>query len=149
MNRDKLPRVSLAPTFSAEELASEEWRVVPSFPDYEASNLGRVRSLKYGRVKVLKPCIDKLGYAVYHPCMNNKVHNRAAHLMVLDAFVGPRPAGMEGRHFPDRDPGNNRIENLSYGTPRQNCADRDFHGTTARGDRHGRRTCPRVKTVAK
>ena len=36
-----------------------------------------------------------------------------AHL-VLRAFVGPRPMGCEPVHYPDPDPGNNRLENLRW-----------------------------------
>lgn len=51
------------------------------------------------------------------------------HTLVLLAFVGPCPEGMEGRHFPDRSPSNNALSNLSYSTHKINMKDRDFHGT--------------------
>jgi hypothetical protein len=57
------------------------------------------------------------------------------HDLVLTAFVGPRPPGMVARHFPDRDPSNNAIGNLQWGTPKENSADRDSHGTMIRGSR--------------
>jgi hypothetical protein len=34
--------------------------------------------------------------------------------LVLRAWVGPRPVGCEPLHFPDQDPGNNRVENLRW-----------------------------------
>lgn len=51
------------------------------------------------------------------------------HHLVLFAFVGPCPSGMECRHFPDPDPSNNRLGNIQWGTRSQNQRDRDFHGT--------------------
>jgi hypothetical protein len=47
---------------------------------------------------------------------------------------------MECRHFPDRDPSNNRLENLSWGTHKQNEADKQHHGTRTvlRGEKNGR-----------
>jgi hypothetical protein len=57
------------------------------------------------------------------------------HRLVLEAFVGPRPPGMECRHFPDRNPANNRLENLSWGTRAENAQDRIRHGTHGRGER--------------
>ena len=36
-------------------------------------------------------------------------------LLVLRAFVGPRPLGCEPLHYPDADPGNNRLDNLRWG----------------------------------
>jgi hypothetical protein len=57
------------------------------------------------------------------------------HRLVLLAFVGPPPKGAVARHFPDRDPANNRPENLLWGTPADNSKDMLAHGTQARGDR--------------
>lgn len=58
------------------------------------------------------------------------------HRLVLESFVGPCPDGMQARHFPDRDPANCRIENLSWGTPLENAADRQIHGTQIKGSMH-------------
>lgn len=59
------------------------------------------------------------------------------HYLILSAFVGLRPEGKQACHFPDRDPTNNRLENLRWDTPKANMADRDAHETTARGERSG------------
>lgn len=59
------------------------------------------------------------------------------HRLVLEAFVGPCPSGMECRHFPDRNPSNNCLDNLQWGTPLENNHDRFFHGTSNKGERHG------------
>ena len=44
---------------------------------------------------------------------------------------------MECRHL-DGNPSNNNLENLCWGTVEENMADRDRHGTTAIGIKHGR-----------
>ena len=49
--------------------------------------------------------------------------------LVLEAFVGPCPDGMECRHFPDRDPTNNRLDNVRWGTAQENSDDKKVHGT--------------------
>jgi len=49
------------------------------------------------------------------------------HRLVLEAFVGPCPEGMECRHL-DGDPSNNRLENLRWGTPAENTEDKRKHG---------------------
>lgn len=54
---------------------------------------------------------------------------RYVHALVLNAFVGPCPDGMEACHFPDRDPSNNRVDNLRWGTRQENHADSVEHGT--------------------
>ena len=53
---------------------------------------------------------------------------RLVHRLVLEAFVGPCPEGMECRHL-DGNPGNNRLDNLAWGTPKENFADSMRHGT--------------------
>jgi hypothetical protein len=68
---------------------------------------------------------------------DGKKHRRYIHRLVLEAFVGPCPEGMEARHFPDRDPANNQLGNLSWASPKTNQADRVVHGTSNRGERHG------------
>lgn len=58
------------------------------------------------------------------------------HRLVAEAFHGtPRP-GTETRHL-NGDRSDNRAENLAYGTAAENAADRDLHGTSTRGERHG------------
>jgi hypothetical protein len=57
------------------------------------------------------------------------------HSLVLLAFVGPRPDGMEACHN-DGDRDNNRLSNLRWDTPRGNAEDRERHGRTSRGERH-------------
>lgn len=56
------------------------------------------------------------------------------------AFVGPPEPGQEVRHFPDRDPSNCALSNLSYGTKSENSLDKRRHGT----DHNSSKThCPR------
>jgi predicted XRE-type DNA-binding protein len=43
---------------------------------------------------------------------------------------------MQCRHFPDRNVENNRIENISWGTPHQNVRDKKTHGTILAGESH-------------
>lgn len=58
-----------------------------------------------------------------------------SYTLVLEAFVGPCPDGMQACHFPDRDTTNNRLSNLRWDTPKRNQADRILHGTDNRGER--------------
>ena len=55
-------------------------------------------------------------------------HTRLVHRLVLEAFVGPRPEGMVARHL-NGDPGDNRLENLAWGTQSENNYDKVRHGT--------------------
>jgi hypothetical protein len=65
----------------------------------------------------------------------DKVYKRKVHQLVLEAFVGPRPAGMEGCHE-DGNPGNNAKGNLRWGTHQSNQQDMVRHGRTRKGERN-------------
>lgn len=111
---------------------TEEWRVVAQAPNYEVSSLGRVRRVgraKAARVgRILKGTPDKDGYLQVFLSTKQQVSTRKIHHLVLLAFVGPRPAKHEAAHD-DGNPANNRADNLSWKTSRQNKADKLRHGT--------------------
>ena len=121
---------------------SEIWKPVVGLETrYEVSNLGRVRSLMSNAGPRKTPTMLKLQK---HPDsgywqVNFKVKGVAtrpyvAHL-VLEAFVGPRPAGKECCH----DNGNvddNTIGNLRWDTHIANLADKKLHGTDGVGERN-------------
>lgn len=75
---------------------------------------------------------------------------RKVHRLVLRAFKGECPDGMEGCHN-DGDPGNNHIDNLRWDTPANNHADKIAHGTTNRGERCGtaKLTLEQVRAIRK
>ncbi|KOX53871.1 hypothetical protein ADL19_14975 [Streptomyces purpurogeneiscleroticus] len=50
------------------------------------------------------------------------------HDLVLTNFSGPRPPGMVARHR-DGDPAHNHLDNLVWGTPKENVEDEFDHGT--------------------
>ncbi len=123
----------------------ETWRPVVGFEDYEVSDQGRVRSLprdlparagKTRRVKgkILSP--SRAGEWGHVKVALGRGHQRTVHLIVLDAFVGPCPEGMECRHL-NGIPDDNRLENLRWGTKLENAADKARHGTSSVGERNG------------
>lgn len=83
----------------------------------------------------MKPNKLKTGYliATLYPGPKYK----SVHRLVLEAFVGPCPEGMEACHDPDPCRGNNSLLNLRWGTKTSNCKDRDMHGNTAKGEKAG------------
>lgn len=60
---------------------------------------------------------------------------RLVHHVVLEAFIGPCPAGQECRHL-DGNPANDRLDNLTWGTRKENAEDRAKHGTKLLGEHH-------------
>jgi hypothetical protein len=67
------------------------------------------------------------------PRRNTKCY---VHHLVLEAFVGPRGDGEEARHL-DGHRDNAALSNLSWGTAKENTADKRNHGTYHEGERHG------------
>lgn len=61
-------------------------------------------------------------------CKNNSPKWFQVHRLVLLAFVGPCPEGMEGRHL-DGNHLNNWLGNLEWATHEVNMQDKTFHGT--------------------
>lgn len=61
--------------------------------------------------------------------------HRYVHRLVLEAFVGPCPSGMEACHK-DGDGSNNKLSNLRWDTRRNNHGDKKRHGTTAKGEKN-------------
>lgn len=111
-----------------------EIRAIPGFPGYLADDRGAVYSEKWTRsVRRLAVQTDKDGYR--RVCLLHEGKRRCvgSHVLVLLAFVGPRPAGAQARHI-DGNPANNALENLAWGTPQGNQLDRRRHGTDPRGE---------------
>lgn len=108
-------------------MTAEEWRTVAEAPDYDVSNLGRVRSRRRGNPRILKPGTLRLGYQLVVLCNDEGQRSRMVHRLVGEAFIGPLPEGMHTRHL-DGDASNNHVENLAYGTPSENNFDIVRHG---------------------
>jgi hypothetical protein len=84
----------------------------------------------------LKPGTDTYGYLQVGLCgRGGKVRTWKVHRLVLLAFVGPCPKGWLTRHL-DGNRVNNNLENLQWGTPAENVADRVGHGTDPAGERN-------------
>lgn len=110
----------------------EQWLPVVGWEGlYEVSDQGRVRSVErivqFGattrRVKstILKPGKNLRG-VLYVNLSNGNAHNKRVHQLVLEAFVGPRPPGMEGCHLDDNKE-NNAVTNLRWDTHSANMFD--------------------------
>lgn len=116
---------------------NEIWKPAPGCVGIEVSNQGRVRN-RWGRI--LRGTVDENGYRRVHVrVVGGEYRIKRVHRLVLEAFVGPCPTGMETRHL-SGDPGDNRLANLAWGTPADNNQDTLIHGRHA----SARRThCPR------
>lgn len=123
----------------------EQWRAIPGWDLlYQVSNLGRVRSLpritRSGLMggSVLKPANAKnhSRYLRVRLRDSGRAQQIDVHRLVLIAFRGPCPDGMECRHL-DGNRHNPRLSNLRWGTYQENREDRIRHGRDNKGERHG------------
>ena len=121
----------------------ENFKPIPDFPGYEISDQGRVRSYRKfsGAVattpqRILKSKLDHYGYPVVSLCKESKVFYKKVHRLILLAFIGPPPPGQDCRHL-DGIPAHCFLENLSWGTKRENQLDRAKHGTKANNGLRG------------
>lgn len=103
----------------------ETWIPIKGFEQYySVSSLGRVRRECRGphtqKGKILKPGITTHGYQMVVLHRNNgKGTSFRVHGLVSEAFLGPRPKGLEVHHKNGRRT-DNRLCNLEYVTHRQN-----------------------------
>ncbi len=127
----------------------EEWKDVVGWEgSYQVSDTGRVRSLDRSitrvdgvvlrvRGQILKQATHKnTGYRLVSLARNCNITHAYVHRLVLEAFVGPCPPGMETCHGTGEGRGDNRLTNLSWGTHAQNAGpDRVRDGTMLSGER--------------
>lgn len=114
-------------------MTEEQWRIIPGYEPYCASDLGRIRGV---RKSILTPVVTQYGYHQVTLCTGGKKYSRLVHRLVAYAFVGPQPTPEHDVLHWDGDKGNNALINLRWGTPKENNADQMRHGTRIIGSRH-------------
>lgn len=98
----------------------EIFKDIPGFEGiYQASNLGRVKSMKFGKERILKQYLDKRRY--FRVCLKGKVYR--VHKLIAMAFLNHISCGMKEivDHI-DSDTTNNNVNNLQVTTQRVNAA---------------------------
>ena len=131
-----------------------EFRPVLDFPGYRVGDDGSVWSCRtqgfgVGRIgpwKQLKR-VSADGYPQVALRRDGKTYYRLVHRLVLEAFVGPCPPGMEACHWDDVR-SNGALSNLRWDTRRENKADELRNGHRAVGERsHSRLTDELVRSI--
>ena len=122
-------------------MTEEQWRAIPGYEGlYLVSCNGAVLSLPRGRAPggPMRTPVNKHGYQEVNLTKNGRQKVHLVHAVVLAAFTGPKPPGMQTRHL-NGDSADNRLENLAYGTGSENQLDVVRHGM----HNHARKThCP-------
>lgn len=140
----------------SESQSATIFRAVPGYQGYQVGNDGSVwtcwvktspnvggrcvgaRYVQGTEWRQLAFALNRTGYPRVYLTCDGVIRGLLVHILVLEAFVGPRPEGHEGCH-------NNgikhdcRLENLRWDTPRGNWNDRRRHGTwnPTKGEIHG------------
>ena len=101
----------------------EIFKNVPGYEgSYQVSNLGRVKSLKLNREKLLKLGLGGHCYFIVALCNEGKVKTINVHQLVAMAFLNHKPdctTKVVVDHI-DNNPLNNRLENLQLISAREN-----------------------------
>lgn len=100
---------------------TEVWLMVPGFPGYLVSSQGRVWSVLGSRPLAQTP--DSGGYLRVSLRRDGRQVTRAVHVLVCEAFHGPRPAGYHACHGKAGQLVNT-VDNLRWDTPEENERDK-------------------------
>lgn len=105
---------------------------IPSHPAYSVDADGNVYGKAGRRLRIFP---DKRGYLRFTTYEAGRWQQVSVHVMVCEAFHGPRP---EGHHAAHRNGIHidNRASNLRWSTPTENEADKLDHGRRMQGETH-------------
>lgn len=97
----------------------EEWKDIEGYPDYMVSNQGRIKSLRFGKEKILKLKVDKYGYNIICLYKNKKQKYISVHRLVAQTFIPNTENKLCVDHI-NTDKLDNRVENLRWCTQKEN-----------------------------
>lgn len=107
----------------------EIWKDIKGYEGlYQVSNLGNVKSLKrwirqyndyIEKEKILKPCVNSVGYYIVVLYKNKKKKNFYLHKLIAEAFI-PNPNNYPQINHIDGNKRNNDINNLEWCTQSYN-----------------------------
>lgn len=86
---------------------------------YQVSNFGRVKSLKFGKERVLKCGVDVGGYHRVNLYKNGKMYDKHIHRLVAETFVD-NPNNLECVNHINGIKTDNRVGNLEWCTCKEN-----------------------------
>lgn len=121
-------------------MSTERWKDVVGYEGvYQVSDMGGVKRMAgYSCIvgRILKHIVDSTGYPKVFLSVNGKQKYVYVHRLVLEAFVGLRPSGLECCHN-DGNKLNPKLDNLRWDTRSANQLDSVKHGTKNNGNQRG------------
>lgn len=103
----------------------EIWKTIKDYPDYEVSNLGRVKSNKRKTPLILSINQYSNGYQFVSLFNKNGHKSHLIHRLVLEAFCPQENMDKLQVNHKDCNRTNNQLENLEWVTPQENRDYRD------------------------
>jgi hypothetical protein len=111
-------------------LEGEIWKPT-EFDNYSISNFGRCfSSIRKGGGGLVKPTISCKGYYMMSICVNSKTIHTFLHRLIAKAFIiNPNPDLFVMVDHINRNPLDNRVENLRWASPSLNALNREIKGS--------------------
>jgi predicted DNA-binding protein (MmcQ/YjbR family) len=110
----------------------EIWKTIPDYEDYQVSSLGNVKSLKWGKERILKAGFDRGGYLGVVLSDNKKAKSIKVHKLVAIAFLNHTKNGhVEIVDHINNIKTDNRAENLQLISQRENASKDRKNGASA------------------
>jgi hypothetical protein len=91
----------------------EIFKDIEGYEEYQVSNMGNVKSLKYNKEKILKPKKNKYGYLQVNLYKEGNMKTHNIHRLVAMTFI-PNPNNLEQINHRDECKTNNVITNLEW-----------------------------------
>jgi hypothetical protein len=91
----------------------EVWIYIENYPDYMISNMGRVKSLKFGKEKIMSPRYSGNGHLKITLTNNEGKKDFLVHRLVATYFL-PNPNNLPEVNHKDEVKTNNCVENLEW-----------------------------------
>jgi len=109
----------------------EIWKPIKDYPDYIISNYGMIKSLKFGKERLMKCNVNNIGY-VYVVLYHNGIQKTLkVHQLVSIAFLNHEPCGFKYVvNHKDFNRLNNRVDNLEIVTTRDNTNQKHMKSTS-------------------
>ena len=114
-----------------------EWKVIPSFPLYEASDDGQIRR-RVRRGSAGSPGQPKATSSTWNGYLAVNIDGglRIVSRLICEAFHGPAPDGDHQAAHLNGIRTDNRADNLRWKSRSENYKDQILHGTSKRGTGH-------------